>query len=328
MGKWEEGFKEYEWGFESGDRQRRIYSNPPELVPEWDGSPGHRVVVYGEQGIGDEIMFASAIPDLKKDCEVVFDCHPRMVNLFERSFKVICYGTRKDNELHWPKHEPLTARVSIGSLFKFYRSNGEFPKAPYLKPDPDLVASYRARLEALGPGPYVGIGWQAGTKATRQDLRSIKLKSFNDMIDTAGTFVSLQYTAGSGAKAQRYREQTGRVVHHWDDVVETGPDEENRYTGYNYDHTVALVAALDLVIVPNTAVVHVCGAIGKECWTITPAAPAWRYQLSGDEMPMYSSVRQFRGADAIDTISRLYKERFHVPAEHYQSVPRKLSAGS
>jgi len=146
-------------------------------------------------------------------------------------------------------------------------------------------------------------------------------------MDIGGTFVSLQYTEDASGKVQRYREQTGRVVHHWPDVVESG-EKENRNKGFDYDHTVALIEALDLCILPNTAAVHVCGALGKECWTITPSAPAWRYQLTGDQMPMYESVTQFRGESAVDTITRRFAERFNVSTEIGREVPRKLSAGS
>jgi len=308
-GRWAEGFAEYDWGIESVDRPLRNYSEPPEKVPFWTGKKRQTVVVYAEQGIGDEIMFASAIPDLMRDCKVIFDCHPRMVKLFERSFGVKCYGTRKANVIEWPKNERLDAKLAIGSLFKHYRKNGVFPRVPYLKPDPALVAHYRARMEALGPGPYVGISWKAGTKTTRADLRSLKLKSFDPLFAQGGTFISLQYTSDAQGKVDRFKEESGVTVHHWADVIETGHDETERWPGYDYDHTVAICAALDVVIVPNTAVVHVCGAIGKECWTMTPDAPAWRYQLSGDQMPMYGSVRQFRGEDAIERIAVKYKER-------------------
>lgn len=309
QGRWNEGFQEYDWGLASKDRPKRAYTDPDDL-PFWDGTPGKKVIVYGEQGMGDEIMFASCLPDLMKDCKVIYDCHPRMTELFRRSFNVKCYGTRKDNVIDWPKDEKFDARLAIGSLFRFYRSDGKFPKIPYLTPRPELVVHYNDLLKSLGDGPYVGVGWKAGTKHTRADFRSLKLSHFKPVFEQGGTFISLQYTEGSEEKCERFYEETGIRVHHWPDIVESGP-RENRHTGYDYDHTIALLAALNLCIVPNTTVCHAAGAIGAECWTITPEAAAWRYQLSGDEMPMYKSVRQFRGQDAIERIAEAYKERLH-----------------
>ena len=239
-----------------------------------------------------------------KDCEVIFDCHPRMVDLFTRSFGVKCYGTRKSPKITWPSKEKPDYKLALGSIFGLYRNNGVFPKQPYLVPDEKLVKKYRKKLEAAGPGPYVGIGWVGGTKVTNTSSRSFKLGHMKPIFDHGGTFVSLQYSESASEKVERMNAEGDYYVHHWPEVVEVGEKNENE--GFNYDHTVALIAALDLCILPNTAAVHVCGALGKECWTLTPNECAWRYQLSGDEMPMYKSVKQIRGDDRLVVAAERY----------------------
>ena len=62
----------------------------------------------------------------------------------------------------------------------------------------------------------------------------------------------------------------------------------------DYDDTAALVAELDLVISVQTAVVHLCGALGKECWLVSPTTSQWRYAYPGDRTIWYPSVRIFR----------------------------------
>ena len=309
QGRWNEGFDLYDAGLLSGDRPNRLYHTDPEKVPLWSGEKG-KVVVYGEQGMGDEIMFASCIPDLINDIgreNVIFDCHPRMVSLFERSFNVKCYGTRKSENINWPNDDPPDYRVPIGSLFRLYRPDGVFPKEPYLKPDLELVAHYIEKLSALVPGPYIGVGWRAGVKKTRTDLRSIKLREFVPLIEEGGTFVSLQYDDDATRKVEQFKKDTGHTITHWADVVEAGP--YRNFTGYDYDHTIALLCALDLCILPNTSAVHACGALGQECWTLTPKQAAWRYQLEGDEMPMYGSwVRQFR--NGMEEVVNEYRNRW------------------
>jgi len=196
-------------------------------------------------------------------------------------------------------------------LFQRYRKHG-FPKERYLTPDPVKVEKYRARLEALGPGPYVGVGWQAGYKKTRQDLRSFKLKQFLPVFEQGGTFISLQYTEGAEDKVKRFKDEHGHEIHHWKDVVESKDPEGEKYTGFDYDETIALIKALDLCILPNTTAVHVCGAIGQLCWTLTPKACAWRYQLEGDLMPMYGPwVLQVREKDN-------WLETFEAVAKNYE----------
>ena len=62
----------------------------------------------------------------------------------------------------------------------------------------------------------------------------------------------------------------------------------------DYEHTAALVAALDLVISVCTAVIHLGGALGRPVWIMAPYSPEWRYGVAGEKMPWYPSVTMFR----------------------------------
>src|SRR6185295_6910688 len=138
------------------DRKEIFYKGEP----RWDGTKGKKVVVYGEQGIGDEINFASCIPDLQKDCEVIIDCDKRLESLFRRSFNCPTYGTRYKDEHKWAKDETFDAHIAVGALPQFYRKNDEdFPGTPYLKPNPVMCVQWRALLDSLGPRLKVGIAW-------------------------------------------------------------------------------------------------------------------------------------------------------------------------
>src|SRR5262249_17488100 len=153
-------------------------------LPFWQGEKGARLVVYGEQGIGDEILFASMLPDLLKDCEsVVFECHIKLQKLFANSFPGIdTYPTREDPHVTWPVlangnyRYNFTHKIAIGSLGKFYRPNLEsFPATPYLKPTPQAELHWNEWLAKLPAGPKVGLSWQGGHKKTRIEVRSMEL---------------------------------------------------------------------------------------------------------------------------------------------------------
>lgn len=271
-GNYDRGFRLYTAGIDTGDRYvKRLKNEAGELLPMWDGTPGKRVVVYGEQGLGDEIMFASAIADLAKDCEsVVIDAHPRLESVFRRSFGDIpnveaVYGERKKLESDWDSTHRFDAMVPIGNLFFHYRRDRPFPRTAYLKPCPERTAYYRKQLEALGPPPYIGFSWEGGSKKTHTRFRSAKLGHFRELFARNATFVSLQYT-DVHEKIERFNEQ-GTIIHEMLDAV----------TAFDYDETFALVNALDSVISVCTSVIHVCGAIGKECIIMTPFQRAWRY---------------------------------------------------
>ena len=182
-GQWNRAWEEYEWGSAPGGmRPDRTLGDKP----LWDGTPGKTVAVYGEQGIGDEIMFASMLPDILKTNDVILDCHPRLKTIFEKAFPTVrCFGTRKDAVVPWAKVEQYDYRIAIGSLGKFYRtSRDKFPGTPYLKADPMLRG---ARLR-------VGISWTGGRLSGRVKRRTVPLSWWESILSNDCEFVSLQYT--------------------------------------------------------------------------------------------------------------------------------------
>lgn len=303
LGRWEEGFEKAEWGLkEEGKRKRRSYRDEDREVPVWDGTPGRNVVVYGEQGVGDEIMFASILPELQRDCaSVIYDAHPRLMPLMRRSFPdITVYGTRKQTDLYWPKFHAIDASIAIGSLPRLYRKRDEdFPRTGYLTPDPVQVAAFRERFAELGDRPTIGISWKGGTTSTRHDLRSITLDQWLPIFQAIdANWVSLQYHDNAEYVLREFAKESGVEVHHWSDVI---ADLDRNYAG--------LMPALDLTISVCTSAVHAAGAYGLPCWCLCPSAPAWRYGLKG-RMPWYDSVKMLRqrGRDWAPVIERAAKD--------------------
>lgn len=262
--------------------------------PRWDGTPGKRVVVYGEQGIGDEINFASCIPDLQRDCEVIIDCDKRLESLFRRSFNCPTYGTRYKEKHDWAKEEAFDAHIAVGVLPQFYRKKDEdFPGTSYLKPNPVMQVQWRALLDSLGTKPKIGIAWNAGRPHTFSDRRSIPLETLAPLFDFPADWISLEYKTPEG------HEKYG--IHHWAWGVET----------YDYDQTAALVSELDLVISVTTTVHHLAGALGKECWVLTPEKSLW--QQSREVFHWAKSVtliKQKKGTWPIHLVLQKLKEKF------------------
>ena len=261
------GWDEYEWGFRS---QMRI-DRGAKLAPVWDGKAPGTVWVYGEQGLGDEIMFASMIPDVLKTNKVVFECHPRLQTLFANSFDVPCIGTREEREITWFDQHPVDYSISAGSLGQFYRrTRADFPGAPYLK----------AESAPKGERFRVGISWSGGRKPGRVAVREVPLPWWKSILNNDCEFVSLQYTDCDDEL--EVMESLGY------DIQKPREAKAN-----DYYETAKLVQSCDLVISVCTSVVHLAGALGVPCWVLTPNKPAWRYGVSGG-MPWYRSVRLYR----------------------------------
>jgi hypothetical protein len=296
--RWREGWEGYtrNLGFNK-DRKERIYGDEK----RWDGSKSLNIVCFGEQGIGDEITFASILNDLTFDSKsVALECDRRLEGLFKRSFPLCdVFGTRYKSDHPWSEGIKFDARVALGDLPKFYRNNGEFPGTSYLAPSPEMSLQWRTLLRSLGPKLKVGIAWNGGISETGKDRRSIKLEALLPILKQDCDFISLEYKDPT-AELEQLEETHGIKVHHWSWGVEA----------YDYDQTAALVAELDLVISVTTTVVLTAGALGKECWTLVPEKPIWMYCVDGD-FPWFHSVKVFRqnGAWPVLEIAEKLKER-------------------
>ena len=286
QGRFAEGWRDYE----ARKLTRSNYIPRPFGFPEWQGESltGKTVLVYAEQGLGDEIMFASCVPELLAQAgRCLIECTPRLEALMRRSFPGarVHGGAQNDADLGWlAEHAPVHCQVAIGSLPGFFRRHAaDFPvHRGYLRADDRRVARWQARLAALGPGLKAGISWRGGMISTRRGLRSTQLAEWLPLLrQPACHFVSLQYGDCAAEVAALAREH-GVTVHHWQQGIE------------DLDETAALLCALDLVVSVQTAVVHLSGALGRPTWVALPAAPEWRYLHEGTTMPWYPSVRLFR----------------------------------
>lgn len=293
LGKWDKGW-EYNDNSVGGKFRKDVQFQDE---PRWDGSPGKGVVFYGEQGLGDEIMYASCIPDAKAVCrEVVLECDKRLAGLFARSFPgVSVYGTRGQNAISWPLNHKIEARCPIGQIPQYFRpSPKDCPGTPYLVADPERRVQWRALLDSFGPKPKIGICWTGGSKYNKPKERAIGLEAFRTLIETIDAdWISLQYKDPSAEIAE-----TGLPVHHWRRAVETD----------DYDDTAGLVAELDMVIGVHTSAHHLAGALGVPGIVLVPHKTIWVYCLPDGSMPWYKSARLFKqreGEAWTATIKRL-----------------------
>lgn len=285
-GQFRAGWEEYERRFIADRRSARDFG-----LPRWKDEPlaNRTILVYAEQGVGDEIMFASCLPDLIAEAgRVVIECSDRLQGLFRRSFPLATvHGGKKEDRADWlAECGPVDYQVAIGSLPRRFRPEREsFPGVyPYLRADAQRIENWRARLRQEGDGPAIGVSWRGGTATTRSQVRSLPPELVAKILRTDFTWVNLQHGSDDAQMLPGLRTFPGVT---WD-----------------LDELAALMSALDLVVSVANTNVHLAGALGRPVWALLSRRPEWRYGASGDTMPWYPSVKLFRqnqdeGWDAI-----------------------------
>ncbi len=305
-GEFARGWSDYEWR----DRDAGRPVAGAYRYPEWNGEPTDEpLLVCCEQGLGDQIMFASCLEDLLRVApRCIVECDPRLAALFTRSFPgVRVYPHRPGGEEPW-RDEGIIPRAKtwLGSLpLRVRRAIAEFPQhTGYLIPDAAKVARWRSKLADLGRGAKIGVSWRGGTATTRRTLRSIELEQWQPLLRQPGRhFISLQY-GDSGAEIEKVNRAYGLTVTLWEEAI------------HDYDETAALVSALDLIISVQTSVVHLAGALSKPLCVLVPFVAEWRYGDRGPEMPWYPSARLFRqerGEEWMEVISRVADTAITLP---------------
>lgn len=266
--QWDEGWKLYDSRF-----KLETWSSRPKVdAPIWDGNPVGHLYIHGEQGIGDEIMFASCLPFVRAG-KVTLEVNERVVGVMRSTwpdFEVVETETPGDYD----------AKIPIGSLPRLFGFN----PSPYLKPRQDRVEFYRSELQKLGPGPYVAVAWSGGSKQTRALDRSMSLIDLAPVLKRF-TCISAQYSHIEPRFAEiirQEREQNGLL------------EINHESTGADIHEQAALFKAVDAVVTVQQTAVHVAGGVGAKCHALISDCPHWRYGAEGDAMPWYGSVKLHR----------------------------------
>lgn len=285
LGDYENGFKNYENGERLNAKRSRNYRPTQTDTPIWSGEKDKTVVIYGEQGIGDEIMFATIIPDMVKDCKkIIYDAHPRLYRMFRKAFSslgVDVYGTRKDHELAWCNSYDIDFKVPIGSIPMLYRKKLEdFPRKPYLIAEDKSINLAKETLSKLPKRKLnIGLSWKGGTNKSSKDSRVMPMMDMIPLFENLdANFISLQYHDNAIHEIDRFVESTQFEIHHFKNLID------------DYNLTLGLVSELDLVISVPQSVVHLCGAANVRAYQLCPYNNLWQMGVYGHEMPWYSSV--------------------------------------
>jgi hypothetical protein len=278
-GDYVQGWEEYEWRFRIDGAKPFM---PRTKVPQWRGqmlAPGERLLLVGDQGFGDIIMFSRFLPWAFAHCrDVVVAVGAALRPLLKRHFPQAQYID------DWPQCPPFAAWCAFSGLPRLAGVRAESVPAAegYLQALPERVERWRDRLASLTPPTFkrVAIVWAGRPEHNNDHMRSIALDALAPLGRIDGvTLVSLQFGTASAAAAE------------W-----TGVSELHSLGAAlaDFEDTAGVLANVDLLICVDTAVAHLCGALGRPAWLLLPYAPDWRWGLQGDSSPWYASIRLVR----------------------------------
>ena len=263
----------------------------PFPYPEWAGdlSGTGRLLVWTDQGVGDEILFASMLPDLMQryGAACMLECSERLVPVFQRSFPKITVVAQLTPPTAAIDDFVPTWQISLADLGNYFRPHiASFPvHSGYLIADTGRQDALRKRYQAIAAGrPIVGISWRSHNIRIGE-AKSIELNQWEGLLGTPGIlFVSLQY-GDCRAEIEELRMRVGVELLQGLDVDPLK----------NLDDFSAHVACMDLVISSSNTTVHFAGALNVPTWTlVTKGGHVLWYFSRGVTTPWYPSMRLFR----------------------------------
>lgn len=270
---------EHRWG---------IRDEPPRKLqfpqPIWDGHPAtNSLLLWGEQGVGDQILYASTLPDMAhfpQEKYVALD--KRLIPLFKRSMPGFEFIDLAQIDAHqdFAEHYPLG---SLPRLFRPTRESFARERKAYLRPAPQRTGELRRQLTSRGR-PICGISWSSGRKKSGP-IKSIPLEQLAASLASLHLdFIDLQY-GDTESERKRVRTQSGFIIEHLDEI-----DNLN-----DLDSMAALIDACDVIVTISNTTAHLAGALGKETLLLLPCARGklWYWAGPDGHNLWYPSVRSF-----------------------------------
>jgi tetratricopeptide (TPR) repeat protein len=278
MGNFLEGWEEYEWRWKT----KKVEGTKPNFSkPEWNGERFEgRLLIWAEQGIGDQILYSSIFKDLSSyPQKKIISLDKKLIKIYQRSFPNFIFIDRLVNITE----DNFDYQISIAGAVKFFRNSiDDFSKSlfPYLITDENRTEEISARIKGAQNQLICGLSWKSAN-ADIGDFKSIPLREFEPILglDTI-KFVNLQYKSDA-FKHEEEESRYGAYIH------DTDVDIYN-----DIDSLASIIQACDIVITCSNTTAHLAGALNKNVVLLLPIASGrfWYWKDNDGKSVWYPSI--------------------------------------
>jgi hypothetical protein len=281
-------------------------------VPRWTPQTptGQTVLVWREQGIGDDVIFLTCLQDLiDAGYQPLVECDARMIDLLQRSFPTIT-AREAIYRMEYPHDSPyddFDCHIPMGSLMQHFRprlDSFHHKNGAYLKVDSAKQSKWSERLESLRKGKkLVGITWRGGLTDAVGQMKYTQLMDWAPLLSSEELmFVNLQF-GDCEQELSQVESALGIQIHRWSDL-----DLKN-----DLDDVCALISCLDDVVTISSAVWTFSAALGART-SLLLSSPHWT-MFDQDHVPFFASVKCFypQSNAAITSVLPLVKQHLQHP---------------
>lgn len=284
LGKWKEGFKEWEWRLLAHQHSRKVRKLFDK--PDWDGTEGEgTILIYNEQGRGDMIQYSRYIRFIKEKFgyDTLLFVRPDMYDLMRECGATKIMAATEDAK---PKYDLV---CSVNSLPHFFgttvRNVSAAPCNMHIIPKrkPPVKAGFWKEFEDKFK---VGICW-AGSAGHPQDIyRSVCNAQFSVFQHDNLQMFSVQ---------KKDPRQVALIAENYEDMY---VDMEDHIE--NMNDVALILEKMDLVIAVDTSIAHLAASLGIDTWVAIPKKPDYRWMLKKKTTPWYPTMRLFRQTEIDD----------------------------
>ncbi len=306
-----EGWKEFEWRWQCRDFK---YPRTTFPHPQWQGEAlgEGKLLLWGEQGLGDEVLYSSMVGDLlDRGITVIWECATRLMPLVQRAFPGV-QAVPRGAPTHPATLDPaIRAQISIASLGQYLRRDfASFPasRCSYFRADDARAQDYRQRLLGENKTRLIGVSWFSKNPEFGMHKTS-RLEDWTPIWKAAGEntqFVDLQY--GNTTAERAAAAAAGLNLAHLPDL--------DLFS--DIDGLASLLAACDMVITVSNTTAHLAGALGIPTWVMIPAGHGQMWYWGAGQMgsmwyPSATVFKQQRLDDWDEVIGRIARQLADSP---------------